>query len=180
MYFPDKIMRWFSNSCFLHLLHWFLPLSSWPTWRWTRWLTRWPTWRPTKTSREPFYLKIAYGTLLQEPNDVLRAIQEIEKSREKEAVTIIWIWIQSFLKTFLIPVGIMAFFSSREFSMNLNQDCLTAQWVECITSQSSHVCIVCIVCTLYWVYNWVWSFVTLILDIKTHNMPFFPFSFKSS
>ena len=115
MYFPDKIMRWFSNSCFLHLLHWFLPLSSWPTWRWTRWLTRWPTWRPTKTSREPFYLKIAYGTLLQEPNDVLRAIQEIEKSREKEAVTIIWIWIQSFLKTFLIPVGIMAFFSSGGF-----------------------------------------------------------------
>ena len=75
MYFPDKIMRWFSNSCFLHLLHWFLPLSSWPTWRWTRWLTRWPTWRPTETSREPFYLKIAYGTLLQEPNDVLRAIE---------------------------------------------------------------------------------------------------------
>ena len=50
--------------------------------------------------------------------------------------TILWIWIQSFLKAFLIPVGIMAMdvlfdiFLVREY-YHTDQDCLTAQWIGC-------------------------------------------------
>ena len=73
---------------------------------------------------------------LKPSGDVLRAIQEVERSKKKGTVAVVWIWIQSFLKAFLIPVGIMTMdvlfdvFLVREY-YHTNQDCLTAQWIGC-------------------------------------------------
>ena len=69
-------------------------------------------------------------------NPSLRAIQEVENTKKKGAVAIVWIWIKSFLKAFFIPVGIMTMdilfdvFLVREYFYT-NQDCLTAQWQGC-------------------------------------------------
>ena len=73
---------------------------------------------------------------LNSSGDVLRAIQEVERSNKKGKAAIVWIWIQSFFKAFLIPVGIMAMdvlfdvFLVREY-YNMDQNCLTAQWRGC-------------------------------------------------
>ena len=73
---------------------------------------------------------------LKPSGDVLRAIEEVKKTNKKGTVAIVWIWIQSFLKAFLIPVGIMAMdiffdvFLVREYFYT-NQDCLTVQWQIC-------------------------------------------------
>ena len=73
---------------------------------------------------------------LNSSDDVLRAIEEVKRSNKKGTAAIIWIWTQGFLKTFLIPVGIMTFdiltdvFLVREYFYT-DQDCLTAQWIGC-------------------------------------------------
>ena len=73
---------------------------------------------------------------LKPSGEVLRAIQEVEKTNKKGTFAIVWIWIQSFLKAFLIPVGIMAVdiffdvFLVREYYYT-NPDCLTLQWQIC-------------------------------------------------
>ena len=73
---------------------------------------------------------------LKPSGDVLTAIQEVEKTNKKGTVAIVWIWIQSFLKAFLIPVGIMAMdiifdvFLVKEYFYT-NPDCLSLQWQIC-------------------------------------------------
>ena len=68
----------------------------------------------------------------------------VEKTKEKGKGAIVWIWVQSFLKGFLIPVGIMAtdilfdiFLVQRYYYMIQYQDCLTAQWSGCHSVPSS-------------------------------------------
>ena len=75
---------------------------------------------------------------LKPSRDVLRAIEEVTKAKEKGKCAIVWIWVQSFFKGFLIPVGIMAtdilfdiFLVQRYYYMIQDQDCLTAQWSGC-------------------------------------------------
>ena len=75
---------------------------------------------------------------LKPSGDVLRAIQEVEKTKEKGKGAIVGIWVQSFFKGFFIPVGIMAtdilfdiFLVQRYYYLIQDQDCLTAQWSGC-------------------------------------------------
>ena len=85
--------------------------------------------------REDELVRCFHGNL-KPSGDVLRAIQEVEKTNKKGTVAIVWIWVQSFLKAFLIPVGIMAVdiffdvFLVREYYYT-NPDCLTLQWHIC-------------------------------------------------
>lgn len=73
---------------------------------------------------------------LNSSDDVLRAIEEVKRSNKKGSAAIIWIWTQGFLKTFMIPVGIMTLdilldvFLVREYFYT-DQGCLTAQWIGC-------------------------------------------------
>ena len=81
-------------------------------------------------------LKRCFHQNLNASGDVLRAIQEVEKSDKKGVITIVWIGTQSFLKAFLIPVGIMAVdilfdvLLVQEY-FYMDQDCLTTQWKGC-------------------------------------------------
>ena len=81
-------------------------------------------------------LKCCFHQNLDASGDVLRAIQEVEKGNKKGTITIAWIWTQTFLKAFVIPVGIMAVdilfdvFLVQEY-FYMDQDCLTAQWIRC-------------------------------------------------
>ena len=81
-------------------------------------------------------LTFCFHKNLRPSDDVLRAIQEVEKGKKKGPFTAVWIWIKSFLVTFLIPVGIMAVDILFDVILvweyyYMNQECLTAQWVGC-------------------------------------------------
>ena len=95
------------------------------------------TFHSTKTPEENEEdLTCCFHENLNSSDDVLRAIQEVKRSNKKGTAAIIWIWTQGFLKTFLLPVGIMTsdilfdVFLVREYSYT-DQDCLTAQWIGC-------------------------------------------------
>ena len=83
-------------------------------------------------------LKFCFHKYLNSSDDVLKANEEVElySLPKKGTALIIWIWTRGFLKTFLIPVGIMTLdilfdaFLVREYFYT-DQDCLTAQWIGC-------------------------------------------------
>ena len=74
--------------------------------------------------------------------EVLEAIKDVEKTQEKGVAATIGIWIQSFIKTFFIPVGIMSVdvffdvFLVREYS-DIDQNCLTALWNACYSTSTA-------------------------------------------
>ena len=91
----------------------------------------------TKTHEEnEEELTCCFHKNLNSSDDVLKAIEEVKSSNKKGTAAIIWIWTQGFLKTFMIPVGIMTFdvlfdiFLVREYFYT-DPDCLKAQWIGC-------------------------------------------------
>ena len=78
---------------------------------------------------------------LNSSEDVLKALQEVKGGNKKGKRAIVWIWIQSFVTKFLLPMGTMAsdvlfdVFLVREYS-TYDQDCLNLQWMSCHAFQN--------------------------------------------
>ena len=78
---------------------------------------------------------------LNSSEDVLKALQEVKGGNKKGKRAIVWIWIQSFVTKFLLPMGTMAsdvlfdVFLVREYS-TYDQDCLNLQWMSCHSFQN--------------------------------------------
>ena len=86
-------------------------------------------------------LQCCFHKNLNSSVDVLRAIQEVEKSNKKGTIAIVRIWSQTFLKAFVIPVGMMAVdilfdvFLVQEY-FYMDQECLTVQWKSCHSTRN--------------------------------------------
>ena len=84
-------------------------------------------------------LMCCFHNNLEASGEVLEAIKDVRKTQEKSTAAIVGIWVQSFFKAFLVPVGIMSIdvafdvFLVREYAQ-MDSNCLTALWDACSSS----------------------------------------------